>query len=342
MANLSSDTAAAIHPAVLEAICKANQGYAPAYGNDQPSAELTLRLRQVFAHDALLAFPVFNGSAANATALASLIRPYQSAIAHAQSHLVQSECGMNELFSGGTLALVGGAGGKLSASEIGAHLRFALGHVPHSPRPAALSFAQSTEAGTVYQPQEIRALAALVKPHGLRLHMDGARLGNAVARLGCTPAEITWQAGVDVLSLGGTKNGAMLAEAVVFFDPALADDFVYIRKRAGQLPTKQRYMAAQFLALLADDLWLKNAAHANAMADRLAAGMRTAGLRLLMPVEANAVFAELPTALAARLRQRGHVFYNWPTFGENAYRLITSFSTTAAEIDQFLADCKAL
>lgn len=341
MADLSSDTTAAIHPAIMEAMAAVNTGYAPAYGNDAPSRQLIDTLRQVFDCPDLVAFPMFNGSACNSTALAALVRPHQSIIAHAHSHLAESECGMPQTFSGGSLVTVGGDDGKVSVEEVCAHLRFALGHVPHSPRPAALSIAQSTEAGTVYTPQEIAALAEAVKPQGLRLHMDGARFANAVAHLNCRPADITWRAGIDVLSLGGTKNGAMLAEAVVFFDPALAVDFAYTRKRLGQLPTKQRFIAAQFLALFQDDLWLRNAAHANAMAARLAQGLKAAGIEVLKPVESNAVFPVLSPALAERLRQQGHAFYGWPGFGPNAYRLLTSFSTTADEIDAFVADCRA-
>lgn len=341
MVDLSSDTSAAVHPAVMQAMAAVNEGYAAAYGNDELSNELTQKLRQVFGHPQLSAFPVFNGSASNSTALATLIRPHQSIIAHADSHLVESECGMPQFFSGGTIFTVNGKNGKVSADEIRAHVQFALGHAPHSPQPGALSIAQSTEAGTVYTPQEISALSALVKPHGLRLHMDGARFANAVAHLKCRPAEITWQAGVDVLSLGGTKNGAMLAEAVVFFDPALAQDFAYTRKRLGQLPTKQRFIAAQFLALFNDDLWLQNAAHANAMAARLADGLQATGTNILQPVDSNAVFAVFLPALAEHLRQRGHKFYNWPSFGADAYRLLTSFSTTAEQIEAFVADCKA-
>ena len=341
MAYLLSDNTAAVHPEIMAALAAANEGHARPYGGDDLTARLTTRLREVFEHEALLAFPVFNGSASNCAALMSLVRPYESVIAHAHSHLEQSECGMPEFFTGGKVLLAEGEAGKIDPAAVAALLQLVGGKGANYPRPAALSLSQVTEAGTVYRPHEIQRLSALSKEHGLHFHMDGARLANAVAHLNCAPADITWKAGVDVLSFGGTKNGALLAEAVVFFTPGLAADFIYIRKRAGQLASKQRYLSAQLLALLDNDLWLKNAAHANAMGNLLRKGLSALGLLYDLPTEANLTFAAFPPSLAAALHRHGHLFHPWPLFGENVYRLVTSFATTPQEIETFLTHCAA-
>jgi threonine aldolase len=340
MVFLASDNTSGISDAILQAMQAANHGDAKSYGGDEWTARLTLRCRELFAHPDLLVFPVFNGSAANCLALAGIVRAHEAIIAHEFSHIEQDECGMPEFFTGAKLLTAGGANGKLEPALAARLIELAISGGVHHSRPRVISITQSSELGTVYQPQEIAALSALARERQLLLHMDGARFANAVAQLGCHPADISWKAGVDILSFGGTKNGAMIAEAVIFFNPALAGDFGHMRKRAGQLASKQRFIAAQLLALLEKGLWLENAGHANAMAERLAAGLRALSLAPMYPREANALFVRLPKKLAEGLFAKGHYFYGWPLLGEDVYRLLTSFATQPGDIDAFLADVK--
>ncbi len=339
MANFASDNTAPVHSRVLAALSAVNGGNAPAYGNDAVTAAMQDAMRETFRAPQARVFPVFNGSACNGLALARMIAPYESVLCHRQAHINNDECGLPEFYSGGKLVALDGDHGKISADGIEALVEKTLMHAPHTSRIRAISLTQSTELGTVYTPAEVRAISVVCRANGLYLHMDGARIANAVASLGCHPAEVTSEAGVDILSFGGTKNGAMLAEAAVIFNPALAEDFAYIHKRAGQLPSKARYVSAQLSALLAGDLWLDNARDANRMAAMLRDGLIDRdGVSLLHPVEANELFVTLPKASADRLFAAGHVFYHWPNEGADAYRLVTSFSTTEAEVAQFLAD----
>ncbi len=337
MANFASDNTAAVHPQVLAALAAVNDGNMPAYGNDPVTAAMQEAMRQTFRAPQARVFPVFNGSACNGLALARMIRPYESVLCHHQAHINNDECGLPEFYSGGKLVPLDGDHGKISADGIEALVEKTLGHAPHTSRIKAVSLTQSTELGTVYSVAEVKAISAVCKANGLYLHMDGARIANAVASLGCHPAEVTAEAGVDILSFGGTKNGAMLAEAAVIFNPALAEDFAYIHKRAGQLPSKARYVSAQLKALIDDDLWLANGRHANAMAARLRDGLlERPGVGLLHPVEANELFVTLPKATADRLFAAGHYFYHWPNEGADAYRLVTSFTTSEADVAAFL------
>lgn len=339
MASFASDNTAPVHPAVMAALGAVNDGAVPAYGNDPVTARLQDTLRETFRHKDLRVFPVFNGSACNGLALAAMIRPYESILAHRQSHINNDECGLPEFFTGGKIVALDGVHGKLTPDGIGSLVERTLEHAPHTSRPRAISLTNATELGTVYSPAEIRALSDVARAHGLYMHMDGARFANAIAHLGCHPAEATHEAGIDILSFGGTKNGAMLAEAVVIFNASLIENFAYIHKRGGQLPSKARYVSAQLQALLDDGLWLKLGAHANAMAQTLRDGLKdVAGL--LHPVEANELFITLPKPLADRLIAKGHRFYAWPNEGDDAYRLVTSFSTTEAEVSEFLNDCR--
>lgn len=338
MANFASDNTAPVHARVMQALIDANSGNMPAYGNDPVTEKLQETVRMTFGAPQARLFPVFNGSACNGLALARMIRPYESILAHRQSHINNDECGLPEFFTGGKIVPLEGDHAKLTVASIGDLIARAGEHAPHTSRPKVISLTQSTELGTVYSRDELRALTAFAKTHGLYIHMDGARLANAVASLGCAPAEAV--AGVDILSFGGTKNGAMLAEAAIIFNPALVADFAYIHKRAGQLPSKACYVSAQLQALLADDLWLDLGRHANAMAKALRDGLiDRLGIGLLHPVEANALFVTLPKALADRLFAKGHRFYNWPNEGPDAYRLVTSFATTEADVTDFLNDC---
>ncbi len=296
-------------------------------------------MRALFETDCDVYF-VFNGTAANALSLAAICEPYNAVICHELSHIATDECGAPEFFSGGSkLLTAAGDNGKLTAASVEqlASRRRDL----HAPSPRALSLTQATEVGTVYTPAEIGALAAAAKRLGLAVHMDGARFANAVAHLGVAPADITWRAGVDVLSFGGTKNGLPAGEAVVFFDRSLAGDFGRRIKQAGQLNSKMRFFSAPWLALLDDDVWLRNAGHANAMARRLAeqiAGLP--GVRLMYPVEANAVFAEIPPPLQAAARARGWRFYTF--LGDSGCRLMCAWDTEPATVDRFAADLAAL
>ena len=306
MISFASDNAAPAAPEVLAALSAANQGMVHSYGDDPWTRELGERARAVFGTE-LAIFPVATGTAANALALATLVPPYGAVLCHQGAHINTDECGAPEFYTGGAkLITLPGRDGKIRPEQIAPVMRHAEAMGVHSVAPAAISITQSTEWGTVYTPREIRAVADAGREHGLRLHMDGARLANAVAHLGCTPAEATWQAGVDVLSFGATKNGALAAEAVIFFDPDLAAGFERRRKRAGQLWSKLRYMSAQLLAMLEDDLWLRHGAAANRMAARITQGLaRVAGAHLVQPAEANEVFAALPQAVIDGLLAEG-------------------------------------
>lgn len=338
MANFASDNTAPVHPKVMQALIDVNSGNMPAYGHDPVTEKLQETVRMAFGAPQARAFPVFNGSANNGLALARMIRPYESILTHRQSHINNDECGLPEFFTGGKIISLEGDHAKLTVASIGDLIETTLGHAPHTSRPKVISLTQSTELGTVYSLNELKALSAFAKAHGLYIHMDGARLANAVASLGCAPAEVV--AGVDILSFGGTKNGAMLAEAAIIFDPALIEDFAYVHKRGGQLPSKARYVSAQLQALLEDDLWLELGRHANAMAMALRDGLiDRMGVGLLHPVEANELFVTLPKASADRLFARGHRFYNWPNEGPDAYRLVTSFATTEDDVQTFLNHC---
>lgn len=344
--NFASDNTAGIAPRLLEAMVQANADFALGYGNDAVTRSVERRLSEHFERD-VKAFLVTTGTAANAIALAALVPPWGAVLCHSESHIVTDECGAPEFFGNG-MRLIGlpGEGCKLSPDRVVAALAKDAWGAPHHLTPAALSITQATEAGTIYRPAEIAALADIAHARRLAVHMDGARLANALARLRVTPAEITWKAGVDVVSFGATKGGAMAAEAIVFFDPQRATAMAERRKRGGHLLSKHRFVAAQFDAFLADDYGLTLARHANAMADRLAASLAEIGLPPVWPVEANLVFVLLPKALDARLREAGATYYvrssaSLPESikaGPEAMlvRLVTSFATREAEIERFV------
>src|SRR5215831_17725211 len=344
--EFASDNAAGVAPAILDALVHANAGFAIAYGDDSSTQRLKRRFSELFERDVAV-FLVSTGTAANALALAHMSPPWGAVLCHTEAHAIVHECGAPEFFGGG-LRLIGieGEGAKLKPQAVEAALDRHFGLRPHQLVPAALSLTQASEFGTVYQVDEIAALAALAHDRGMAVHVDGARFANAVARLGVTPAEATWRAGVDVLSFGATKGGALAAEAVVFFDPARAAAMAERRKRGGHLISKHRFIAAQFEAFLADDEWLKLAAHANRMADRLATHLASVKLPPIWPVEANIVFARLPRALHERLQAAGahyyviHTEHTDPATVPPGYvlvRLVTSFATTESSIDEFIS-----
>jgi threonine aldolase len=339
--NFKSDNVTPVCDAIMAAIQAANRGSAASYGGDDFTRKLHTVASEVFAREVAI-FPVTTGTAANALALAQCVPSYGAVYCHDAAHIVTDECGAPEFFSGGA-KMIGfrAADGKIKPEQVASAVAFAEDMGVHHVKPGAVSLSQATEWGTVYQVSEVSALAATAKQHGLPVHMDGARFANALVHLGCTPAEATWQSGVDVLSLGATKNGALCAEAVVFFDPARARDFERRRKQAGHLWSKLRFVSAQLLAYLEHGLWLTNARHANAMASTLAQGLNAvAGASLLQSVDANEVFVALPEAIVAALERQGFEFYRWPLCAPAngvAIRLVTSYATPRAQIDEFLA-----
>ncbi|MEZ5499755.1 MAG: beta-eliminating lyase-related protein [Steroidobacteraceae bacterium] len=326
--NFLSDNTASICPPILEAILRANPGSAASYGEDEISSGLDEKFSRFFERDVRV-FPVLTGTAANALALASVCPPHGSILAHKEAHLLVDECGAPEFFSGARVVPVSGAHGRIDPRALADEMRAAHPSV-HALRPTVLSLTQSTELGTVYTASLIRDLATSAHREGLLVHVDGARFANALASSGSTPAGLSWACGVDVMSLGFTKLGAMLAEAVVFFDPALVADFERRRKRSGQLFSKMRYVSAQLIAMLENDLWLENARRMNALATRI--GDSAEGL-LAAPVEANSVFLRLDAAAAQQLQQRV-ACYPWGAQDSMLYRLVVSWNQPEEEVDR--------
>jgi threonine aldolase len=346
--NFLSDNTAPVAPAILDAIVQANEGYTTAYGDDHWTRSVERRLAELFEREVAV-FLVPTGTAANALALAHVTPPWGAVLCHAGSHIVTDECGAPEFFGGGLkLIELPGDDGKISTETLKGYLVDRFGHSPHQMIASAFSITQATEVGTVYRPTEIAALSEIAHERSLVVHMDGARLANALVRLRATPAQITWQSGVDVLSFGITKLGALAAEAVVFFDRRRAAFMAERRKRAGHLLSKHRFLAAQFAAVLADDKWLALAEHANLMADRLSAKLAAVGLVPVWPVEANLVFVVLSRPLDAKLKAAGARYYGRSNaslrLGPNQIlaRLVTSFATQEEEIDRFAQLCKEL
>lgn len=332
-----SDNMAGVCPPIMKAIEAANAGDAMSYGGDDWTARLNQRMAALFEREVAV-FPVATGSAANALSLALLSPPFGAIYCHPEAHVMVDECGGPELQTGGAkLVPIPGPGAKIDPAALAALLVNAGKGVPHHVKPSAVSLTQATEAGTVYGLAEIQALTGIARHHGLPVHMDGSRFGNALVRLGCSPADMTWRNGIDILSFGATKNGAMAAEAIVVFDPKRAADLPYLRKRSGHLLSKQRYLSAQLLAYLEDDLWLHNARHANAMAARLADGLgNLPGVRLIDSVEANELFVDLPEPLVAALNAQGLDFYRWGTPTPGTHRMVTAWNTDPAVVDRVL------
>lgn len=330
--NFASDNVTGACPEVLHALVSANEGSTMPYGNDPLTEAVEAKLVALFGCD-LRAFPVATGTAANSLALACLTPPYGAIYCHAEAHINLDECGAPELMTGGAkLVPLPGEAGKLTPDTLAAAIQGA-GEVHHV-QPAAVSLTNETEAGTLYRADELAALAAVARERGLKVHLDGARFANAVAALGCTPADLTWRAGIDVLSFGATKNGCLAAEAVVFFDKTLAEAFPFYRKRAGHLFSKMRMISAQLSGYLEGDVWLRNARHANAMAARLAEGLAALpGCALLHPAEANEVFAAMPPVAIERLRAAGFAFYEW---APGQIRLVCAWNTAEADVSAFL------
>lgn len=334
-ADFTSDNTPGGAPEITAAVVAAASGQAPPYGADGWTSSARRRFSEIFDCDVDL-LPVSTGSAANALSLAALTPPWGSVLCHRDGHINNDECGAPEFFTGGAkLIALGGENAKVDADELQAAVHRKAGDV-HSVQPSVLSLTQATEAGAVYTPAEIGRLAGIAKRAGLRVHMDGARLANAVAALGCNPAELTWRAGVDVLSFGAIKNGSLTADAIVVFDRSMTAELNFRAKRAGQLAAKMRFAAAQLDAYLADDLWLRNAWHANAMTARLEEGLKSVpGVCLAGTPEANILFCHLPQQVIDGLLDRGYGFYHG-RWEPGVVRFVTSFATTSHDVDELV------
>ncbi len=329
--SFASDNNAGIHPKVLEAIAAANQGHTVGYGDDPFTESAAHKFKEHFGPD-IEVFPVFNGTAANCLSLKALTQSFHAVICAEAAHIYTDECGAPEKFTGCKLIPIAAKDGKLSVESV-SHAFHGIGD-QHHVQPRVVSITQSTEMGTVYTPREIRDLARFAHENGMFLHMDGARIANATVALGLSLREATRDLGVDVLSFGGTKNGAMGAEAVVFFDKKLAEDFLYLRKQGMQLASKMRFISAQFEALLESDTWRKNAEHANRMAALLEAEVRKIPqVKLIYKVEANGVFAQIPRQAITALQKR-YFFYVWNE-EQSVVRWMCSFDTTEQDVKDF-------
>ncbi|WP_033541200.1 threonine aldolase family protein [Planococcus sp. CAU13] len=330
----ASDNNSGIHPAILEAIVQANDGHVPAYGNDQYTEAATRKFKEHLGRDCEVAF-VFNGTGANVTGLKAMVRSHQAIICTDGAHIHADEGGAAEGFIGGKLLTSPSADGKLTVQGIQRHLHH-IGN-PQRSQPKAVSISQCTELGTVYTIDEIKDITSFAHANGLYVHMDGARLSNAAAHLGCSLPEMTVDAGIDMLAFGGTKNGLMLGEAIVCFNKELASEIQFIRKQGMQLGSKMRFLAAQFERLLTDSLWLENARHANEMAQLLAEDLtKFPEISLTQPVESNAIFVSLPKPQIEKL-QKKHSFAVWNE-EKNEIRLVTSFDTSKEDVEALIGD----
>jgi len=338
--NFSSDNVTGACPEIANAIVAINDGSAMPYGADEATARVEKMIAQTFDSQADV-FLVATGTASNSLALAVLCPPYGSIYCHPEAHIQVDECGAPEFYTGGAkLSLLPDRQGKITASDLVTALKHEHGDVHHV-KPTVVSLTQTGETGAVYSVDEIREICTVAHDHGLKVHMDGARFANAVAALGCSPADMTWKAGVDVLSFGASKNGAIAAEAVVLFNTGLAEQFAYRRKRAGHLFSKMRFISAQFEAYLKDDLWLTMAKHANACTAALATGISDLpGCELQFAADANMIFASLPNDVIAGLRGDGMVFYDWPGEDRSIIRLVCAFNTRMEDVDAFIASAR--
>lgn len=337
-ASFLSDNTATICPELLAAITAANEGRAQAYGHDQWTQRLNEAFSAFFDTDVHV-FPLLTGTAANSLALSTLTPPYGAIFAHEQAHVVRDECGAPEFFSGGAkLVTLRGPQGKITPEALAQALNANPPSV-HSVQPATLHLTQPTEYGVTYRSQEIAALAGFARSHGLRVHMDGARLANALAFIGCHPAEMTWRAGVDVLSFGATKNGGLAAECVVFFSPDLVRDFELRRKRGGHLVSKSRYISVQLLAYLEPNVWRPNAERANAFARQIG---HSAHQFLVHPVEANEVFLKLDKMDAQQLRDDGFEFEDWGARESGECRFVASWDQSIQEVQALCSSLEVL
>jgi threonine aldolase len=336
--HFASDNCSGICPEAWAAMAEANTGHEANYGNDTWTQRAADLIREIFETDCEVFF-VFNGTAANSLALASCCQSYHAILCHELAHIETSECGAPEFFANGSkILLLSGADGKIDPTKLERAIN--KGRSIHRPKPRAMSVTQATETGTVYSVAEIQTLTEIARKSGVRVQMDGARFANAVASLGVAPADITWRAGVDVLCFGGTKNGIAFGEMVVFFDRELARDFDYRCKQGGQLASKMRFLSAPWLGMLKDGAWLRHARHANEMAKRLEAGLRTISTASIsFPVQSNTVLAKIPVPVEAKLRERGWQFFTGGITPEDS-RFMCSWDTTQDDVDALVADLR--
>jgi threonine aldolase len=339
----ASDNAGPAHPAIMDALAKSNEGYALPYGADPIMDEVRAQIREIFEAPEAAVYLVATGTAANSLALATLCQPFETVFCAPVAHIHEDECNAPEFYTGGAkLTLVGDAD-KMTPEALRASIEAEESRGVHGPQRGPVSITQVTERGTVYSVEELTALCGVAKEFGLPVHLDGARFANALVALGCTPAEMTWKAGVDAVSFGGTKNGCVGVEAVIFFDPAKAWEFELRRKRGAHLFSKHRYLSAQMNAYLKDDLWLQSARQANANCARLAAGLREAGVVFTHEPQANTVFCTFPRAIHKRLFEAGAVYNVWSGSLEGAdpdepleARFVCDWSIDEDEIDRFV------
>lgn len=344
--NFASDNWAGAHPVIAQHLFEASAGFSAPYGASEQDRKIEQRFSELFEREVAVYF-VSTGTAANSLALAAVNRPGGVSFCHREAHMLEDECGAPEFFTHGSrLAPVDGKNGKIDPSNLKAEIQRFPPNFIHAGQPMAISITQSTEIGTVYQPDEIAEIAEIAKHYQLPLHMDGARFANALVALNLSPAEMTWKLGVDIVSFGATKNGCWCAEALVFMNPDMSKDLPFIRKRAAQLFSKSRFIACQFEAYLQNGLWLELAHHANSMAKRLENGIKNSkNARLAWQVEANEVFAVMTKTCSEQLKQKGAIFYEWNPPRAKAdlmrqdevlVRLVTSFATKTDHINQFL------
>jgi threonine aldolase len=349
--NFASDNWAGAHPQVAQALARHAGGFAAAYGNSDLDKAVRAKFSEVFEREVEVFF-VATGTAANSLSMTAFARPGGVFFAHREAHMIADECGAPEYLSGGgRLCPVDGPLGRMDPAQLDAAIRRYPAQFLHGGQPAGVSVTQSSEIGTLYSRDDLGAIAEVARRHELPLHMDGARFANALVSLGCTPAEMTWKAGVDVVSFGGTKNGCWCAEALVVLNQAAAPGMAFIHKRAAQLFSKSRFVSAQFEAYFEDDLWLRSARHSNAMARRLADVFdKASGARLAWQPQANEVFAILRDDRANALAEAGARFYDWHAphgaelnlrTGEVLFRFVTSFATTSDDVDRVAATLSA-
>ncbi len=340
--DFKSDNVAPVSEEIIEAIKQANYGNQPAYGNDEYTNKLRQKLAEIFEREVEI-FLCSTGTMANSLSLNAICPPYGAIYASDISHINNDECGAHYLFTGGSsIVTFPHSGGKLKPEYLVDKIEGSLALRPHNNKPSAISITQATEVGTIYKLDEIAAIKALADKYKLKIHMDGARFTNALVTLGVTPAELSWKAGIDVLCLGATKNGALAGEIVIFFNKDLANEFDYIHKRAGQLFSKMRYFSSQLLAYFDNDLWMLNANLANKAASNLASALKKVEqIKILYPVEANEIFVSMPANIANSLMSKGALFYEWEKPGSQIYRFVTSFATKDEEIANFINHLKS-
>jgi threonine aldolase len=344
----TSDNAAPAHPAIMDAMLRANTGYTSGYGGEDAMADVQQTIRDLFEAPDAAVYLVSTGTAANALALATMTKPWETIFCHRNAHIEEDECGAPEFYANGAkLTLVEGADAMMTPNSLQTAIDYTARLGVHNVQHGSLSITNVTEVGTVYSLEKIQTLTKIAHASGVKTHLDGARFANAMVALDCTPAELTWKSGIDAVSFGGTKNGCLGVEAVIFFDPDMAWEFELRRKRGGHLISKHRMLSAQMQGYLADGLWIDLAKHANAMGQNLAAGLaKTSEVEFMHPTHANMVFAQWSRATHDKLAAQGSHYYFWPADPAPkgpadellSARLVCNWSTTDAEIDQFLGN----